>query len=156
MPDAHEHDVDNLRRPLADEVLDYLVQHPQARDTMEGIAEWWLLEQRIRCAVADVEAALSDLVGNDFLVASQCRDGRTYYGLNRAKEREIRRHLRKAEAAHEATPEPTEPQAWAHEQSHRLLAENEFLRIRLRRRQSTVLERRIHYACYTYLPWSLH
>jgi hypothetical protein len=103
--------VDNLRRPLADEVLAYLVEHPQAQDTMEGIAEWWLLEQRIRWAFADVEAALSELVANDFLVANQCRDGRTYYGLNQVKEREIRRHLRNALAAHEATPEPTEPQA---------------------------------------------
>jgi hypothetical protein len=103
--------VDNPGRPLADEVLAYLVQHPQAQDTMEGIVEWWLLEQRIRCAVADAEAALHELVGNGFLVASRCSDGRTYYGLNRDKEREIRRHLRKEEAALETKPEPTEPQA---------------------------------------------
>jgi DNA-binding PadR family transcriptional regulator len=67
---------------------------------MEGIVEWWLLEQRIHCAVADVEAALSDLVDKDFLAAHQYGNGRTYYQLNRAKEREIRRHLRKTQAAH--------------------------------------------------------
>jgi hypothetical protein len=106
-----QHSVDNPRRQLADEVLAYLVQHPQAQDTMEGIAEWWLLEQRIRCAVADVEAALGELVGQDFLVARQCNDGRTYYGLNNAKEREIRRHLRQAEAAMEATPRGRESPA---------------------------------------------
>jgi hypothetical protein len=77
---------------------------------MEGIVEWWLLEQRIRNAVADVEVALRDLVSHDLLVARQCSDGRTYYGLNRAKEREIRRHLRRAQAAHEVTPKPTESQ----------------------------------------------
>ena len=76
---------------------------------MEGIVEWWLLEQRIRCAIADVEAALSDLVNKDFLVARQCGDGRTYYQLNRAKEREIRRHLRKTQAAHGMIPKPGEP-----------------------------------------------
>jgi len=109
MPDANHHGVDNPGRPLADEVLAYLVQHPQAQDTMEGIAEWWLMEQRIRYAVADVEAALHELVGNDSLVASQCGDGRTYYRLNRAQEREIRRHLRKTEATQET--KPTELQA---------------------------------------------
>jgi hypothetical protein len=100
--------VDNSGRPLADEVLAYLVQHPQAQDTMEGIVEWWLLERRIRYAIADVEAALRELVGKDFLVARQCSEGRTYYRLNRANEREIRRHLRSTETPHRTKPEPTE------------------------------------------------
>jgi hypothetical protein len=100
--------VDTPGRPLADEVLAYLLRHPQAQDTMEGIAEWWLLEQRVRDAVADVEKALRDLVDRDFLVMRNCFEGRTYYGLNRDKEREIRRHLRLAEGAPETNP--TEPQ----------------------------------------------
>jgi hypothetical protein len=92
--------VDTLGRPLADEVLVYLIRHPQAQDTVEGIAEWWLLEQRIRDAVADVEVTLRELVDRDFLVVHHCLEGRTYYGLNRDKEREIRRHLREAEETH--------------------------------------------------------
>lgn len=74
--------MDPTGRPLANEVLAYLVEHPQAQDTLEGIVEWWLLEQRIREAVADVEAALNELVAKGFLVARQCGDGRTYYRLN--------------------------------------------------------------------------
>jgi len=33
------------------EILEYLRKHPEASDTLEGIAEWWLLNQRIptRC-----------------------------------------------------------------------------------------------------------
>ena len=96
--------VDNSGRLLADEVLEYLLEHPQAQDTMEGIAEWWLLEQRIRHAIADVEAALCELVGKDFLVARECSEGRIYYRLNREKEQEIRRHLRKAPAAYQPKP----------------------------------------------------
>jgi DNA-binding MarR family transcriptional regulator len=103
--------VDNSGRPLADEVLSYLVQHPQAQDTMEGIVEWWLLERRIRYAIADVEAALRELVGKDFLVARQCSEGRTYYRLNREQEREIRRHLRSTQAAQETKPEPNKPES---------------------------------------------
>ena len=75
---------------------------------MEGIVEWWLLDRRIRYAIADVEAALRELVGKDFLVARQCSEGRTYYRLNREKEREIRRHLRSAEPPHGTKPEPAE------------------------------------------------
>jgi len=109
-PDARFRGVEDQGSPVADKVLAYLVQHPQARDTMEGIVEWWLLEQRIQCAIADVEAALSDLVRKDFLITHQCADGRISYGLNREKEREIRRHLRGAEGAHTAaTTDSVEP-----------------------------------------------
>ena len=81
-------------RSLADEVLVYLVQHPEAKDTMEGVAEWWLWDRRGRRVIADVEAALRELVQKEYLVARQCRDGQTYYRVNRAKEQEIRRHLK--------------------------------------------------------------
>jgi hypothetical protein len=94
--------VENQNRPLADEVLAYLVQHPEARDTTEGIADWWLLEQRIRSAVVDVEAALCALVSQGFVVARECRNGQIYYGLNRAKEREVRRYLRIGPAVHDS------------------------------------------------------
>jgi hypothetical protein len=93
--------VERLGRPIADEILAYLLKHPEAQDTSEGITEWWLLEQRIRHAVADVDGALHDLVAHDLLVRRQCADGRTYYGLNRGKEREIRRHLREPESTRE-------------------------------------------------------
>jgi hypothetical protein len=93
--------VETPGRPIADEILAYLVKHPEAQDTLEGITEWWLLEQRIRSAVAEVDGALHNLVADDLLVSRQCADGRTYYGLNRAKEREIRRHLREAELGRE-------------------------------------------------------
>src|ERR1700756_3162056 len=101
MFDADEVSVDIPGRPVADEILAYLIKHPQAQDTLEGITEWWLLEQRIRSAVAQVDGALRDLVANDLLVARQCADGRTYYGLNQTKERVIRRQLRDAQSVQE-------------------------------------------------------
>ena len=99
-------------RPIANEILAYLVKHPEAQDTLEGITEWWLLEQRIQYAVAEVDGALNNLVADGLLVTRQCADGRTYYGLNRAKEREIRRHLREAHSARqtEAEADSAEPQ----------------------------------------------
>ena len=85
---------DGGRCCLLADVLDYLVRHPGAQDTVEGIAEWWVLEQQAARVVTGVEAALSDLVAKDFLVA-RASGGRTYYRLNRDKEREICRFLRK-------------------------------------------------------------
>ena len=72
------------------------MRHPEAEDTVEGIAEWWLLEQKIHNAVGDVEAALSELVAKAFLVARQCTDGRTYYRFNPDREPEVRRYLENA------------------------------------------------------------
>jgi hypothetical protein len=86
-------------RPIGDEILAYLVKHPEAQDTLEGITEWWLLEQRIRYAVEEVERVLRELIADNLLVARESTDGRTYYGLNRGKEREIRRYLREAQSA---------------------------------------------------------
>lgn len=82
------------RRCLANEVLDYLVRHPEAQDTAVGIAEWWLLEQRIVEVVGNLEAVLSELVKKQFLIAAAGNDGRCYYRLNREMEREVRSHLR--------------------------------------------------------------
>ena len=36
---------------VAEAILAYLAEHPQAMDTMEGIAEWWLMRQHIRVTV---------------------------------------------------------------------------------------------------------
>jgi hypothetical protein len=80
-------------------VLSYLAQHPEAQDTIEGIAEWWLLEHRIVETTKALEAVLNDLVQQDFLLASKCAEGRLYYRLNREREREIHSHLRDTGAA---------------------------------------------------------
>jgi hypothetical protein len=93
IPDAKYLPVPSQGRSVADEILSYLVEHPEAQDTVEGITEWWLLEQRIRTAIAEVDGALHELVANGLLVSRQCADGRIYFGLNRAKESEIRQHL---------------------------------------------------------------
>jgi hypothetical protein len=79
---------------LAEEVLDYMLRHPEAQDTVEGIAEWWLLKRRVTRMVEEVKLTLVELVGKDFLLAERSRDGRVHYKLNRDKEREIRRYLR--------------------------------------------------------------
>jgi hypothetical protein len=46
---------------LAEAILAYLTEHPQAMDTLEGIAEWWLLRWQVRAVVEGVEAALHRL-----------------------------------------------------------------------------------------------
>ncbi|MFN8570862.1 MAG: hypothetical protein U0132_02325 [Gemmatimonadaceae bacterium] len=43
-------------------VLGYLDDHPTAMDTLDGIAEWWVLRQQIEIEVRRVSRVLSALV----------------------------------------------------------------------------------------------
>src|SRR5262245_39788913 len=58
-----EPSVEPLKSEMAFEILAYLVHHPKAQDTFEGIVEWWLLERYIERQRAAVEAAMEELVG---------------------------------------------------------------------------------------------
>jgi DNA-binding Lrp family transcriptional regulator len=47
--------------PVHDELLAYLREHPNAMDTLKGIAEWWLPRHRVRVEVERVAEALRRL-----------------------------------------------------------------------------------------------
>jgi hypothetical protein len=70
-------------------ILSYLAEHTEAQDTLEGIVEWWLLEQKIKTRTAEVAEALSELVSRRLVVESKGRDSRSRYKVNRRKLREI-------------------------------------------------------------------
>ena len=72
------------------EILKYLDRYPQAEDTLEGIVEWWLLDQRIHQATIEARTALEDLVRQQLVLRRQGRDGRILYRLNAGKAQEIR------------------------------------------------------------------
>ena len=82
------------RLPIFYEILAYFADHPRAQDTIEGIVEWWLLEQRIKQATTQVKATLEQLVAEGLVIAREGAAGRVYYRVNRQKAREIRRLLR--------------------------------------------------------------
>ncbi len=48
-------------------VLGYLDDHPTAMDTLDGIAEWWVLRQQIEIEVRRVSRVLSSLVADGLL-----------------------------------------------------------------------------------------
>ena len=47
--------------PVCAELLDYLREHPNAMDSLTGIAEWWLPRHRVRVSVERVAQALETL-----------------------------------------------------------------------------------------------
>ncbi len=78
---------------VAEQILGYFVEHPDAQDTLEGVVQWWLLHQRIRSAVSEVEAALDELVGKGFVVERTGGDSRVRYAINRRRLQEIDEQL---------------------------------------------------------------
>ena len=68
---------------VAREILAYLAAHPDAQDTLEGIVEWWLVEQRIVQQTAAVREALAELVAQGLLVERRGHDARTRYRIKR-------------------------------------------------------------------------
>jgi hypothetical protein len=68
--------------------------HPKAQDTLEGIVEWWLLEQEIRRSTALVNAALSELISQGLVLEHRGKDGRIHYRINRRKVARIRALLK--------------------------------------------------------------
>ncbi len=66
---------------LEREILGYLLRNPSGEDSIEGIVEWWLLEQRIMQANQEVRQALAVLRQHGFIEARTVA-GRTVYRLN--------------------------------------------------------------------------
>lgn len=71
------------------QILAYLHANPEAQDTLEGIVEWWLLDQKISRQTERVKQALAELTERGLIVARIGTDSRVHYGIERNKLEEI-------------------------------------------------------------------
>jgi Fe2+ or Zn2+ uptake regulation protein len=69
------------RSRVAKAILDYLRKHPEAQDTLAGIAEWWLPEQEIKGRTATVKEALNELVTAGLISEHEGKDAQISYRL---------------------------------------------------------------------------
>lgn len=67
---------------LSYEILQYLIDNPNAQDTFDGIVDWWLLERTVKRQSLLVKEALSMLVADRLVLERKGRDTRTYYKIN--------------------------------------------------------------------------
>ena len=74
---------------MAHQILAYLHANPDAQDTLEGIIEWWLLDQNIKRQSERVKQALAQLTERGLIVARMGTDSRVHYGVDRSKRDEI-------------------------------------------------------------------
>jgi len=66
---------------IEDAVMEYLRNHPNAADTLDGIVDWWLPQQRYETARARICSALMRLVDAGLLQRHSLPGGRELYEL---------------------------------------------------------------------------
>lgn len=82
------------RSHIARAILDYLLEHPDAQDTLAGIAEWWLPEEQMKTRLAIVKDALDQLVANALVLERRGKDLQTHYRINGQRLKEIEKLVR--------------------------------------------------------------
>ncbi len=78
------------RRQVALEILAYIANHPEAKDGLDGIVEWWILEQRIMVQTTIVKAAVWALVEEGLLLMERNNGSGLTYAVNPERLDEIR------------------------------------------------------------------
>jgi hypothetical protein len=95
---VHEGSWSTEKQQVAWEILNYVVQHPEANDALEGIVEWWLLQQKIECQTRIVKEALGELVEKGLLLKQMTRDSRIRYRANEEKIRDLKPLIQRDQA----------------------------------------------------------
>jgi hypothetical protein len=81
-------------------ILRYLLKRPQAQDTVEGIAAWWLSQWRVEVVTSAVRRAVRELCARELLVEIADRHAaEPRYRLNRAATERIQSLLIEMEAS---------------------------------------------------------
>ena len=86
------------------DILQHLITHPDAKDTMQGILQWWLPGGLMVWAEGEVQEALDMLVARGWLTQRQVTLTQKIYGLNKEHVEAIQEFLRTLGSA---TDEPT-------------------------------------------------
>ncbi len=81
---------------ISQEILQYLRKHPDASDTLEGIAEWWLLSQRITHTLKRVRTAVLELLEEGWIIEIKGENSTIRYRLNPNKHGRGKSYISKA------------------------------------------------------------
>jgi len=66
-------------RQVAAAIRDYLIAHPSAADSDQGIADWWLAGSGLQASLDDVRQALELLASRQIVEKQMLADGRLIY-----------------------------------------------------------------------------
>ena len=72
----------STRTELAKEILSYFLRNPHAADSLEGVARWRLMEERVHRQLDSTDQALNWLVRHGFLMKVSSEWTESVYQLN--------------------------------------------------------------------------
>ncbi len=84
-------------RPLLEVLLRYLVEHPEAKDSLEGIHQWWLPRGGVDWDVGKLEEAIGYLLARQWMEQTAVGE-RRIFGVCRTRHEEMSRALSELEA----------------------------------------------------------
>ena len=91
---SFEETVNHRQRELLHEILAYCVEHPDAKDTVDGILNWWRRGGVAEAPVAERRSAIDLLISMGWLTRPRASSFGEIYGVNKAKLPEIRQYLK--------------------------------------------------------------
>ena len=77
-------------------ILGYLLSHPDAKDTVDGVEKWWLNGMEISIDATAVRGSLDHLVKLGWLLSSERQGTGIVYGLNKDRRDRLRQFLERA------------------------------------------------------------
>lgn len=80
-------------RKLVRQILVYLLKHPSAKDTVEGVSQWWMGGEPTTYRQDEIQEALSSLVARRILTKRETVQSKTLYSLNPEMMEEIHRFV---------------------------------------------------------------
>lgn len=73
---------------VAKQVLRYFLRNPHSADSLEGVARWRLLEEKIHHTLIETQSALENLVAEEYLRVVSVPGSELIYTLNTDKREE--------------------------------------------------------------------
>ena len=67
---------------ISEAILGYLAENPLAMDTLDAIAEWWLMRQQVRTSVQTLERVLREMTRSGVIATIEA-PGAPRYRLKR-------------------------------------------------------------------------
>ncbi len=81
------------------EILQYVAKHPEAGDTLQNIANWWIPFERLLPKWTVVEEALAYLVTQGVIAETTLPGGQKFYKANLAQQHRITQLLQGEEVS---------------------------------------------------------
>ena len=73
------------KKDIADAILRHLLEHPDARDTVSGIMEWWIRADLVGAGEQEIQSVLDELCSSNILQKKITASGDPLYALNQKK-----------------------------------------------------------------------